>query len=120
MKTIFIIVVSLIGLSSCGSLQDRPIVDLKGVNLAQYNADLAECEVYAQDVSVMNKTAEGAVAGAVIGGVLGAATGGTSRAKRGAGAGATIGGARGAIGAINDKERIVRNCLRGRGYKVLI
>ena len=120
MKANFMGLVSLIVLSACSSLQDKPIVDLKGVNLSQYNADLAECEVYADGVSVTNKTAEGAVAGTLIGGVVGATAGGTSRAKRGAGTGAAIGGARGAIGAFNDKERIVRTCLRGRGYRVLL
>lgn len=102
-----------------GCASDRPIVDMKGVNQAQYRQDLAECRDYADEVNTGGEVAKGAAVGAVFGGVLGAVLGDSDTAQRGAGAGAVSGGARGADKAEQRKERVVYNCLRGRGYRVL-
>ncbi|MEZ5557839.1 MAG: hypothetical protein R3E86_04750 [Pseudomonadales bacterium] len=96
-----------------------PIVDLKGVDRQQYHTDLADCERYADQVAVGAQAATGAVAGAVVGGLIGAAAGDSDTAKRSAGAGAVIGGARGTAGGIEERHRVVRNCLINRGYAVL-
>ena len=101
------------------SLPGRPIVDMKGVNLAAYHTDLAECHEYAKDVETGKHVAIGAVAGAAVGGLMGASVGNGEAAKRSAGAGATYGGARSGVRALHESNKVVRNCLRNRGYKVL-
>ena len=105
----------------CAGADDRPIVDMKGVNEAAYEKDLQECQVYAKDQSGMGGTAaKGAGAGAVVGGLLGLVTGGnTTGIVQAAGAGAVIGGAGGAFTGNQAQEAVVKRCLSGRGYKVL-
>lgn len=96
-----------------------PIVDMRGVDAVQYRVDLAECDQYAEQVSVGQRVAAGAVAGAVIGGAVGAAVGNSNTAQRSAGAGAVIGGARGGADGFRERNYVIRNCLRNRGYAVL-
>jgi len=108
-----------IAVLGCRATDDRPIVDMQGVSIAQYNADLAECQAYADEVEAGRQMARGAVGGAVVGGVVGAVVGNSDTAQRGAGAGAVLGTSRGAQSAMNERERVIRNCLRGRGYRVL-
>ena len=98
---------------------DEIIIDDKGVNMSHYEEDLAECQGYSEQVAVGEKTAKGAASGAVFGGLLGAAVGNSRDAQRGAGAGAVTGGARGLNEGERDSVQVVKNCLRGRGYKVL-
>ena len=98
---------------------DKIIIDTLGVNPYEYQVDLADCEEYAHQVSVGEETAEGAVEGAVVGGVLGAVLGDSGTAKRSAGAGAVLGGVKGNKRARHEKDRIVKRCLKGRGYRVL-
>lgn len=97
----------------------QPIIDSKGVNMAQYEHDKAECSAYADQVQITRQAAGGAVAGAVVGAVIGAAVGNSDTAQRGAGAGATVGAAKGTGRAIHEKRRVAHNCLRNRGYAVL-
>jgi uncharacterized protein YcfJ len=87
--------------------------------MARYEADLAECRVYSDEVRTGAKAAKGAASGAVVGGLIGGITGGSDRAAEGAGVGAVSGGARGVNQGERDKVRVVKNCLRGRGYRVL-
>ena len=96
-----------------------PIVDTKGVNMASYDADLTECREYSDQVAVGEKAAKGAASGAVVGGAIGAIVGNSSNAARGAGVGAVTGGAKGVSRGEQDKVKVVKNCLRGRGYRVL-
>ena len=116
------LVLSLIVLSTivgCRATDDRPIVDMQGINIAQYNIDLMDCQAYADEVEAGRQVARGAVGGAVVGGAVGAVVGNSDTVQRTAGAGAVVGAARGAQGAIFERERVIRNCLRGRGYRVL-
>lgn len=96
-----------------------PIVDMKGVSRAQYEADLVECRQYADEVEVRARAAGGAAAGAAVGAVIGAVVGDSGTAQRGAGVGAVSGGARGTVSGLRERQRVVKNCLSGRGYKVL-
>lgn len=96
-----------------------PIVDMKGVDPVQYRADLLECQDYAEQVAIGGRAAGGAATGAVLGGLVGAAVGNSDTAKRSAGAGAVVGGARGTGDALRERQAVVRNCLRHRGYAVL-
>jgi outer membrane lipoprotein SlyB len=98
---------------------DGIIVDTKGVDMQQYYQDLQECRSYAAQVPVAEKTAKTAAGGAVIGGVVGAIVGDSSTAKKGAGVGAVTGAAKGAGSGYRERNRVVKNCLRGRGYRVL-
>lgn len=108
-------------LAACAGADVRPIVDMKGVNEARYENDLAECQNYAKEAGGMGGTAaKGAGAGAVVGGLLGLVTGGNrTEIIQAAGAGAVIGGAGGAYKGNESQEAIVKKCLVGRGYKVL-
>lgn len=98
---------------------DEIIIDRKGVDEAKYEADLAECRSYSSEVKTGEKAAKGAASGAVVGGLIGAAVGNSRDAQRGAGAGAVTGAARGVSSGERDKVQVVKQCLRGRGYKVL-
>ncbi|MEJ2415372.1 MAG: glycine zipper family protein [Exilibacterium sp.] len=102
-----------------GCAQQRIIIDKKGVSMQQYLQDKAECETYAEEVSIAASAGTGAARGAVLGGAIGAIFGNANTAARGAGAGAVSGGAGGASKAEREKLRVVKNCLVGRGYRVL-
>lgn len=93
-----------------------PVVDLRGGSQDQYNVDVAECHVLArQRPSGGDGAATGAVAGALLGALI------APDGYKGAFArdGAVFGGLGGASRALSGRERIVRNCVSGRGYSVL-
>lgn len=123
MQKTLLVLLSTMLLTSCGSIEDvtgnNPIIDSQGVSLAQYDADLQQCEYYADEVAIAQKAGSGAVAGAVVGGVFGAVIGNSDTAKKGAGIGAVGGGARGVGEGIRERERVIKRCLIGRGYRVL-
>lgn len=102
-----------------GCARNAPIIDTKGVDIGQYQQDLAECQSYAQQVDTGGKVAGSTAGGAVVGGAIGAVLNGTKGAQKGAGAGAITGAARGAASGQREQQRVVKNCLRGRGYRVL-
>jgi outer membrane lipoprotein SlyB len=106
-------------LFTSGCAGKQIIVDTKGVNMAQYNQDLNECTAYAEQVNVGRQAAGRALAGAAVGAAIGAAVGNSDTAQRGAGVGAIAGGAKGTGSAQREKQVVVRNCLRNRGYAVL-
>lgn len=102
-----------------GCARDRVIVDTKGADMSRYAQDKAECEAYAEQVNSGGKAAGGAVAGAAIGAAIGAIVGNSTTAARGAGVGGVVGGAKGVAHGESEKTQVVKNCLRGRGYRVL-
>lgn len=107
-------------LAGCaGRHRGEPIVDMRGVDPVRYQNDLADCRQYGAQVGIGADAATGAVAGAVLGGAVGAVAGNSDTAKRSAGVGAVLGGARGAAGGAQERNQVVRNCLRNRGYAVL-
>ncbi len=115
-----VIILGLAGITAlAGCSSNRIIIDKKGVSMAQYARDLEECRAYAEEVRVAEQAAEGAAVGGVVGGAIGAIFGDSSTAARGAGAGAVSGAASGTGRAVHEKDRVVKTCLRGRGYKVL-
>jgi len=106
---------ALLTLAGCASSRG-PIIDTKGVDMARYEQDLAECEGYAQEVN----PATGATRGAAAGGAVGAMTGAIGGdAGRGAATGAVLGGSQSAVRGVRERDRVVKECLRGRGYRVL-
>ena len=104
--------------ASC-TTTDEIIIDHKGVNMSHYEDDLSECQAYSEQVAVTEKGARGAASGAVVGGLIGAVGGGHHSASEAAGVGAVTGGAKGLNEGDQTQVRVVKNCLRGRGYKVL-
>ena len=92
-----------------------PIIDRKGVDLNLYALDLKQCSEYADQVSVGRSVLKGAAAGAVIGGLYEVVT----REEEAVELGAVTGGTKSAIASMNQKKKIVKKCLIGRGYRVL-
>lgn len=119
MKSIVITLFSVFLAACAGAPEKSVIIDRKGVDLARYDRDLAECSTYAAEVEMAEDTARDTARGAVVGGAVGAIIDGGEGAARGAGIGGVTGGARGYVHAEHERERVVKNCLRGRGYRVL-
>jgi outer membrane lipoprotein SlyB len=112
-----LILVTVFALPACSGYSD-PIVDMTGVNQTVYEQDLAECKTYSADVDTGKGMAKGAAGGAVTGGAVGAISR-NGDVGSAAGVGAVLGASRSGVKAANDKEKVVKNCLRYRGYKVL-
>lgn len=104
----------------------RPIVDMKAVDEAKYEQDLAECRAYADEVSPLEEAGAGALFGVLVGAALGAVLGATGdglSAGAGAVAGAALGGTTGVVaggaGGAQAQADVIKACLSGRGYRVL-
>ncbi len=125
MNTIYItcLLGTLFLLTACAGNSHRSssgiIIDNKGVNMSAYYQDLHECRNYASQVNVGGQIAGKTIGGAVIGGAIGAIAGDSDAAKRAAGVGGLLGAVKGSAQARREKQRVVRNCLAGRGYRVL-
>jgi outer membrane lipoprotein SlyB len=104
-------------LCACSAHPD-PIIDSKGVNMTVYAEDLAECKGYAEQIDPGTGMAKGAAAGAATGAAIGAIRSGTNVGES-AGVGAVLGVSKSGVKAADDKENVVKRCLRYRGYKVL-
>lgn len=111
------IIISLFALSGCAR-HSKIIVDPKGVDMGQYRADLAECKQLAEQVDD-SKAGKGMVAGGVIGAIAGEIVGGGNRTRIGAGLGALKGGVAGGASTKRERTRVIKNCLRNRGYRIL-
>jgi len=107
----------LLTLSLCvACASKKPIIDTSGVDMEQYDRDLADCEQVATQVDTGGAAVKSAAAGAAVGAALGAVWGdiGTSAA-----AGAVSGGAGGLFSADEETALVIKNCMRNRGYAVL-
>ena len=104
-----------LGLTLFAGCASDPIVNRSGVDEITYQRDLNECESYADQVKVAQKAGAGTLAGAAAGAVIGVIVGDTGR---GAGVGAVHGGTAGSIDGVKERGRVVRNCLRDKGYSV--
>ena len=118
MKRTDALCLSLLVVAGC-TTTDEIIIDKRGVNMTAYEQDLDECRGYSEEVKTGEKAARGAAAGAVVGGLIGAAVGNSRDAQRGAGVGAVTGGAQGVSRGARQEVQVVKQCLRGRGYRVL-
>lgn len=97
-----------------------PVVDMQGVDLAKYDADLDACRANAKKVDASGHAMAGMIAGMLVGAAVGAAVGGRGTyAETGAIAGGGAGLGRSANKAAVKQETIIANCLAGRGYRVL-
>jgi outer membrane lipoprotein SlyB len=117
MKTLAVIFASALA-AGCAAHPD-PIIDMKGVDLDQYDEDWAECESYTEEVLVAKGVTKGAGLGAVVGAATGAIGGNSTDMAEGAGVGALYGGTRSGLDADEMKQTVFKRCMRGRGYRVL-
>lgn len=107
----------LLALSLCvACASKKPIIDTAGVDMDQYQRDLAACEQVATQVDTAGTAAKSAAAGAAVGAALGAVWGDVGSSAAG---GAVSGGAGGLFSADEEKARVIKNCMRNRGYAVL-
>ena len=108
--------------ASCSAFWDPSgaIVDMKGIDREQFEIDLADCERYSDEVRVGKHIATGAAGGAAVGAAVGAVSGANkSGIGKSAGIGAVYGGTVTGMSAVRDHRYVLRECLRGRGYRVL-
>ncbi len=115
-----LVAIGLLGITlaaGCAAHSSKPIIEPAGVDMDQYQADIAACEEIATQVD--QKAGEGAARGALVGGLIGAVLGDSETVMRSAGVGAVAGGAGGAATTEKEKSRVVKNCLRNRGYAIL-
>jgi hypothetical protein len=97
-----------------------PVIDTHGADTSRYSGDLAACRKYAGYVDAEGSAMAGMIAGMVVAGALSAALGGRYQDNVN---NATLGGAYGlsseANKATSKQERIMINCMAGRGYRTL-
>lgn len=114
-RRIMTVCTSVIFMTACANT--NPVIDTKGVDMRAYQADLAECQEYAELISAGEEAAKEAGLGAAFFWALSKVSGGDDKAS--ASVGAITGTSKGLREAAREKEQIVKNCLRGRGYRVL-
>jgi outer membrane lipoprotein SlyB len=111
-------------LGGCAGADSRPIVDMRGHSEGAYDCDIAPGQASAHTARDNGTEAEDAGIGALAGGggaaVLGA-IGGNPLLGAGVGALAGLAGTAGYEEAKTEtrEERLVRNCMRARGYTIL-
>jgi len=112
---VFIVLTALV--AGCAAHPD-PIIDTKGVDPERLAEDWDECKAYTDEIMMV----EGIGKGATVGAAVGAATGAVSSRRdvgEAAGVGAIYGGTRSGLDADREKQKVFKNCMRGRGYRVL-
>ena len=118
MKRFFALLISVsLALSGCASY--RPMVDTKNANMDNYESDLRECQAYAENESPAGSAAVGAIAGAAVGALLAVVAGSDYDRGASAGVGAVVGGLSGGASSGEAQIDIIKNCMSGRGYRVL-
>ena len=104
---------SLLVLTACAS---KPVVDTYRVDMEKYAQDLAECEHVAGQLESGKTIAKSATLGAGVGAVIGAIDGDVGE---GAATGGVAGGTAGILKTDKERARVIKNCLRHRGYRIL-
>jgi len=110
------LILSIILFTGCAR-HSQIIIDPHGIDMGLYQQDLAECQNLSRQVH--SKVGEGIVGGAVVGAIAGKIIGGNRTAVRTAKLGALSGGLSAGGATRHERERVVKNCLRNRGYQVL-
>ncbi|MEZ8106899.1 glycine zipper family protein [Vibrio cortegadensis] len=112
-------------LSACAYNQ-KPVVDMTGVDANQYDQDFKYCQSYAEQVdkaeAAKTEAKNSAVTGAVVGALVGVLEDGVGGAAVGAVAGGAVGAGAGAATGANDatavQSKVLRRCLVKKGYTV--
>ena len=115
-KLLVITMLSLTVLVGCAR-HGKVIVDPNGVDMARYNADLEHCKELSMQVD--QHAGKGMVKGAVVGGVAGEIIGRDGSTLRGAKLGAFLGLLKGGKATKAERTKVLKNCMRYKGYKVL-
>jgi len=128
----FVVAAGLLLASGASAQNVNVIVDMEGVDPAQYNSDLQACQGAGTQVQQKEAQREGVLRNsgrtAAVGAAAGAISGGsgTQGAKTGAAVGVVASTTRNAKNrrevaaeAQNERDMVVKNCMRGRGYSVL-
>ena len=98
---------------------DIAIIDTRGVDESVFKKDYSECSDFAKNIDLTERTLkQGAVAGAT-GAAVGAIIGGEEAAKKIGGSAAVLNAVEANLDGRNEQAKIIKNCLRGRGYRVL-
>ena len=98
---------------------DIAIIDTRGVDESVFKKDYSECSDFAKNIDLTERTLkQGAVAGAT-GAAVGAIIGGEETAKKIGGSAAVLNAVEANLDGRSEQAKIIKNCLRGRGYKVL-
>ena len=104
----------------------RTLVDTyaPGFSHEQYRADIDQCNSLSAQRPVGASAADGAMGGLLVGALFGALVGSAYGdtgygAAYGAALGTTSGAVQGAASGVETQRSIVRECMRGRGYRVL-
>lgn len=97
-----------------------PVIDMSGVDPGRYTQDLDSCRAYASQINEGKATLAGALGGALVGAMLANSFGLHGSNATGVVNTGVISGM-GASGgkAVLTQEQIMRNCMAGRGYRVL-
>lgn len=107
-------------LTACAGANYRPLIDSQSIDMNKYESDLKQCQQYAtQTGDAAQKAVVGAAAGAVFGALLAAAGGNRYDQDASAKIGLITGAASGGLQGETDQRNIIKNCLSGRGYRVL-
>ena len=98
---------------------DIAIIDTRGVDESVFKKDYSECSDFAKNIDLTERTLkQGAVAGAT-GAAVGAIIGGEEAAKKIGGSAAVLNAVEANLDGRSEQAKIIKNCLRGSGYKVL-
>lgn len=113
----FSVILGIFTIGGCAR-HSQIIIDPNGVDMGLYQSDLAECRQLSRQVR--SKVSGGIITGAIVGTVVGKIVGGhRSNTATTAKLGALSGGLQGGSATAHERERVVKNCLRNRGYSVL-
>ena len=105
-------------LAACAATDKNPIVDMRGVNESQYIADVGECSTYAEQVDLKQELILQSIFGAIAIGSIGVIVGDSGIAEQAVGIGAVSGASQGAVNVIDERNRVMRQCMLARGYVV--
>ena len=81
------------------------MADTKGINISQYESDLEECNVFANEISTGKNIIKGAATGAAIGAVLKAVTDDSRGTRNITKVGAIVGGGKFGLRSIQEKNK---------------
>ena len=124
MKKLFLYITFLFFVAGCAQTDlsdknDIAVIDTRGVDESVLKKDYSECADFAKNIDLTERTLkQGAIAGAT-GAAVGAIIGGEEAAKKIGGSAAVINAVEANLDARHEQAKIIKNCLRGRGYKVL-
>ena len=110
------VILAMLTLNGCAR-HAKIIIDPQGVDMAQYQADLADCQNLADQVE--SNVGEGIVGGAIVGALFGAILGSNRTANRTAKIGALSGGLSAGGEEHHQRDSVLKNCLHNRGYQIL-